>query len=177
MFITDVIMRGMPPHIAQLVAGHRDINTTIGCRAIYPEEVINRHRAFIARRRALRLSSEYRVPTEQEWEEFLGHFERRKVALGTCGLSYATPCIHEHARVRCPLPRPDLTQRGRLIEVRDNLIARITEARSQGWLGEADGLQISLAGARQARLGLMWWGPVPLSASRAHGASAAGCRE
>jgi hypothetical protein len=149
MFITDVIMHGMPPHIAQLVAGHRDINTTMGYKAVYPEEVINGHRAFIARRRALRPSAEYRVPTEQEWEEFLGHFERRKVALGTCGRSYATPCIHEHACVRCPLLRPDLAQRGRLIEVRDNLIARIAEARNHGWLGEADGLQISLAGARQ----------------------------
>jgi hypothetical protein len=148
-FITDVIMHGMPPHIAQLVAGHRDINTTMGYKAVYPEEVINGHRAFIARRRALRPSAEYRVPTEQEWEEFLGHFERRKVALGTCGRSYATPCIHEHACVRCPLLRPDLTQRGRLIEIRDNLISRIAEARNHGWLGEADGLQISLAGARQ----------------------------
>jgi hypothetical protein len=73
----------------------------------------------------------------------------REVALGTCGRSYATPCIHEHACVRCPLLRPDLAQRGRLIEVRDNLIARIAEARTQGWLGEADGLQISLAGARE----------------------------
>ena len=30
LFITDAIMHGMPPHIAQLVAGHRDINTTMG---------------------------------------------------------------------------------------------------------------------------------------------------
>ena len=149
MLITDAIMHGMPPHIAQLVAGHRDINTTMGYKAVYPEEVINGHRAFIARRRALRPSSEYRVPTETEWDEFLGHFERRKVALGTCGRSYATSCIHEHACVRCPLLRPDRAQRGRLIEVRDNLISRIAEARNQGWLGEADGLQISLAGARE----------------------------
>jgi integrase len=149
MFITDAVMHGMPPHIAQLVAGHRDINTTMGYKAVYPEEVINGHRAFIARRRALRPSAEYRVPTEEEWEEFLGHFERRKVALGTCGRSYATPCIHEHACVRCPLLRPDPTQRRRLAEVRDNLIARVAEARTEGWLGEADGLQISLAGARQ----------------------------
>jgi hypothetical protein len=141
-------MHGMPPHIAQLVAGHRDINTTMGYKAVYPEEVINGHRAFIARRRALRPSGEYRVPTEQEWDEFLGHFERRKVALGTCGRSYATPCIHEHSCMRCPLLRPDPAQRGRLIEVRDNLIARITEARHEGWLGEVDGLQVSLAGAR-----------------------------
>jgi len=89
------------------------------------------------------------VPTEQEWGEFLGHFERRKVSLGTCGRSYATACIHEHACLRCPLLRPDPAQRPRLIEVRDNLIARVAEARQQGWLGEVDGLQISLDGARQ----------------------------
>ena len=29
-FITDAVMNGMPPHIAQLVAGHADINTTMG---------------------------------------------------------------------------------------------------------------------------------------------------
>src|SRR5260370_39122393 len=54
LFITDAIMHGMPPHIAQLVAGHRDINTTMGYKAVYPEEVINGHRAFITRRRSLR---------------------------------------------------------------------------------------------------------------------------
>jgi hypothetical protein len=36
-----------------------------------------------------------------------------------------------------------------LIEIRDNLHARIAEARREGWLGEVDGLQISLNGARQ----------------------------
>ena len=105
-FITDAILHGMPPHIAQLIAGHRDINVTMGYKAVYPEEVINGHRAFIARRRALRPTSEYRVPTDEEWEEFLGHFERRKLSLETCGRSYATPCIHEHSCIRCPLLRP-----------------------------------------------------------------------
>ena len=71
-------MNGMPPHIAQLILGHRDINTTMGYKAVYPEEAINGHRAFIARRRALRPSEEYRSPTDEEWEEFLGHFERRQ---------------------------------------------------------------------------------------------------
>ena len=96
-FITDAILHGMPPHIAQLVAGHRDINTTMGYKAVYPQEAINGHRAFITRRRALRAAAEYRVPTDAEWAEFTGHFERRKVALGDCGRSYDTPCIHEHA--------------------------------------------------------------------------------
>ena len=51
--------------------------------------------------------------------------------------------------MRCPLLRPDPAQRPRLIEIRDNLHARIAEARREGWLGEVDGLQISLTGARQ----------------------------
>ena len=101
-FITDAIMHGMPPHIAQLVAGHRDIGVTLGYKAVYPEEVISAHRAFITRRRALRPAGEYRTPTDEEWEEFLGHFERRRLSLGTCGRAYATPCIHEHACFSLP---------------------------------------------------------------------------
>jgi len=148
LFITDAILHGMPPHIAQLVAGHADINTTMGYKAVYPEEAINGHRAFIARRRGLRPSEEYRTPTDEEWDEFLGHFARRKVALGECGRSYATPCIHEHSCLRCPLLRPDPAQRARLAEIRDNLIERIAEAEDRRWLGEAEGLKVSLAGAR-----------------------------
>ena len=148
LFITDAIMHGMPPHIAQLVAGHRDINTTMGYKAVYPEEVINGHRAFIARRRALRPSEEYRTPTDEEWADFIGHFEHRKVAVGDCGRSYDTPCIHEHSCLRCPLLRPDPAARPRLVQIRDNLIDRITEAESHRWLGEAEGLKVSLAGAR-----------------------------
>jgi hypothetical protein len=147
LFITDAILHGMPPHIAQLVAGHRDINTTMGYKAVYPEEVINGHRAFLARRRALRPSQEYRTPTDEEWAEFIGHFEHRKVAVGDCGRSYNTPCIHEHSCLRCPMLRPDPAARPRLVQIRDNLIARITEAESQRWLGEAEGLKVSLAGA------------------------------
>jgi Phage integrase family len=148
LFITNAIMHGMPPHIAQLVAGHRDINTTMGYKAVYPEEVINSHRAFIARRRALRPSEEYRTPTDEEWAEFVGHFEHRKVSVGDCGRSYDTPCIHEHSCLRCPLLRPDPDARPRLVQIRDNLITRIAEAESHRWLGEAEGLKVSLAGAR-----------------------------
>jgi integrase len=146
-FITDAIMHGMPPHIAQLVAGHRDINTTMGYRAVYPEEVINGHRAFITRRRGLRPGEEYRIPTDEEWQEFLGHFQRRHVALGECGRSYSTPCIHEHSCLRCPLLRPSPAHRPRIVEIRDNLLDRIAEAQREGWHGEVEGLQVSLAGA------------------------------
>ncbi|MEU8966225.1 hypothetical protein AB0C89_31585 [Streptomyces sp. NPDC048491] len=42
---------------------------------------------------------------------------------------------------------PDPAQRGRLVEIRDNLHARIAEAEREGWLGEVEGLRVSLAGA------------------------------
>jgi hypothetical protein len=51
------------------------------------------------------------------------------------------PCI------RCPLLRPDPAQRPRLAEIRDNLIDRIGESKPEGWTGEAQGLQVSLAAA------------------------------
>jgi hypothetical protein len=87
------------------------------------------------------------VPTDAEWEEFLGHFERRKVATGLCGRAYSTPCIHENACLRCSMHWPDPAQRTRIVEIRDNLIDRIAEADCEGWLGEVEGLNISLAGA------------------------------
>ena len=147
MFITDAILNGLPPHIAQVIAGHQDINVTLGYKAVYPEEAIQAHLAFLTRRRSLRPSEEYRVPTDEEWQEFLGHFERRKVSVGTCARAFSTPCIHEHACVRCPMLWPDPAQRSRLVEIRDNLAARIAEAEAEGWRGEVEGLQVSLAGA------------------------------
>lgn len=146
--ITDAIMHGMPPHIAQLVAGHRDINTTMGYNSVYPEEVIKGHREFIARRRSSRPSQEYRTPTDAEWSEFIGHFEHRRVSVGDCRRSYDTPCIHEHSCIRCPLLRSDPTAKPLLVKIRDNLIERIREAEAHRWLGEAEGLKVSLAGAR-----------------------------
>ncbi|MGH3949909.1 MAG: tyrosine-type recombinase/integrase, partial [Pseudonocardiaceae bacterium] len=146
-FITDAVLNGLPPHIAQIIAGHRDIGVTMGYKAVYPDEAITSHRAFLARRRALRPSEEYRQPTDEEWQEFLGHFERRKVSIGTCGRAFGTSCIHEHACVRCSLLWPDPSQQSRLLEIRDNLKTRVAEAKREGWLGEVEGLQISLAGA------------------------------
>ncbi|WP_331747978.1 hypothetical protein [Streptomyces chartreusis] len=45
--------------------------------------------------------------------------------------------------------RPDPTQRPRLVEIRDNLIARVAEAEREGWLGEVEGLRISRAGTEE----------------------------
>ena len=49
--------------------------------------------------------------------------------------------------VRYPLLWVSPDQRPRLVNIRDNLIARIDEARREGWIGEAEGLKVSLAAA------------------------------
>lgn len=45
--------------------------------------------------------------------------------------------------------RPDPDQRPRIEEIRDNLRDRIAEAEREGWLGEVEGLRVSLAGTVQ----------------------------
>ncbi|MFC7807712.1 tyrosine-type recombinase/integrase [Streptomyces olivaceus] len=147
LFVTDAIMSGLPPHIAQIVCGHRNLSTTMGYNAIYPADAIEAHHAFIARRRALRPSEEYRTPTSEEWDAFLAHFEKRKLSIGTCARAFGTDCIHEHACLRCSMLRPEHSQRPRLVEIRDNLLDRIVEAEREGWLGELEKLHNRLAGA------------------------------
>ncbi|MFE8991247.1 hypothetical protein ACFYMI_26145 [Streptomyces collinus] len=84
------------------------------------DRVRRRSAGFLDWRRADRPQEEYREPTEQEWRDFQQHFELRKV----------------HPR-----------QRGRLIEIIQNLRDRIFEARGNGWLGEVEGLHISFDAA------------------------------
>jgi integrase len=148
-FATDALRAGLPPHIAAKILGHIDLNTTMGYAAVYPEDVITGHRAFIARRRTLRPGEEYRDLGPAEWDEFLGHFELRKVELGVCTRDFGTPCVHEHACIRCPALRPDPAQRHRLADILASLRARLAEAREQGWGGEIAGLEVSIAAAVQ----------------------------
>lgn len=62
-FITNAVMNGMPTHIAQLVVGHHDFNTTMGYkRRSTRRKPSTVHQTFITRRRTLRPSKEYRTP-------------------------------------------------------------------------------------------------------------------
>ncbi|GAA4731784.1 integrase [Phytohabitans rumicis] len=136
-------------HIAAKILGHDSIATTQTYVAVYDQDVIGHHRAFIARRRKLRPSEEYREPTDSEWDEFLGHFAKRKIELGTCRRAYGTSCQHEFSCIRCPMLRPDPAQQQRLEAIIASLRERITEAHERSWLGEVEGLQTSLAAAEQ----------------------------
>ena len=57
------------------------------------------------------------------------------------------PASTNTAVYAAPLLRPDPAAKARLEEIRDNLLARIAEAESHRWYGEAEGLKVSLAGA------------------------------
>lgn len=79
--------------------------------SVYPNDAFEAHRAFIARRRALRPAEGYRTPTAEEWGQFLGHFEKQKLSVGICGRKFGSQCIHAHACIRCSLLRPELVHR------------------------------------------------------------------
>ena len=66
--------------------------------------------------------------------------------------------------------RPDPTQQPRLEQIIASLTERLTEATERGWLGEVDGLQVSLDAARNklvqmrrtaTNLGMPTIGPKP----------------
>lgn len=146
-FATDAIRAGLPVHILSRIMGHLNVNTTQGYVAVFDEDVARHFREFVDRRRALRPAEDYREPTPHELEEFQQHFAKRKVELGSCARGYGTPCIHEHACIRCPMLRPDPAQRHRLEALRANLVERRGEATRMGWRGELEGIEISLRAA------------------------------
>ena len=61
--------------------------------------------------------------------------------------SLSAPAKFREACVRCAFLWPDPNQRSRLCEIRDNRTVRIAEAEREGWLGEVEGLRVSLAAA------------------------------
>jgi hypothetical protein len=148
MFATEAVTGGLPVHIAARLLGHRNLATTQAYLAVFDDELVRAYRAFLDQRRAARPPAEYREPTEREWEAFQQHFELRKVELGSCSRPYGSPCNREHACIRCPMLRIDPRQKPRLMEIIHNLSERVAEAKMNGWLGEVEGLQISLRAAQ-----------------------------
>lgn len=148
-FTTEALASGLPIHIVAKLLGHTSVVTTQGYAAVYDEDLMRRFQGFLTRRRALRPDDEYREPTQGEWDEFHRHFRERKVEWGSCGRGFRTPCVHEHACLRCSVLRVDPAQRERLEVVIENLQERLDEAREQGWLQDAEDLAVTLADAKE----------------------------
>jgi integrase len=150
-FTTELVNSGLPIHIGAALLGHLDIRTTRGYVAVFDEDVVRHSLEFFARRRALRPPEEYRDPTDTEWAEFEGHFDKRKVELGSCARPYGTPCQHEHACIRCPMLHVNPKMIGRIDELETDLLARRDRAETEKWAGEIDGIDLTLTFLRSKR--------------------------
>jgi integrase len=150
-FATDLVNNGLPIHIGAALLGHANLQTTRGYVAVFDEDVVRHYQMHMASRRALRPDHEYAQVTNDEWEEFEEHFDKRKVELGACGRPYGTPCAHEHACVRCPMLHVEPRMIVRLDELEADLITRRDRAQQEGWRGEIDGLELTLGHLRDKR--------------------------
>ncbi|MFI9591154.1 tyrosine-type recombinase/integrase [Nonomuraea sp. NPDC052265] len=148
---TELVNSGLPIHIGAALLGHLNLQTTRGYVAVFNEDVIRHYQGFLDRRRQARPSDEYRPITEPEWLGFEEHFDQRKVELGGCARPYGTPCQHEHACLRCPMININPKMLPRLDEIEDDLQARRSRAQHEGWLGEVEGIDLTLTFLRQKR--------------------------
>lgn len=150
-FATELVNSGLPIHIGAALMGHLDIQTTRGYVAVFDEDVIRHYQTFLHDRRDIRPEGEYRDTTEQEWAEFEEHFDKRKVELGSCSRPYGTPCQHEHACIRCPMLQINPKMVARLDELEEDLQVRRKRATAEQWLGEIDGIDLTLTFLRAKR--------------------------
>lgn len=172
LFATDLVNHGLPIHIGAALLGHLNLETTRGYVAVFEEDVVRHYQAHMARRRSARPVEEYRPVSTEEWSEFEQHFDKRKLELGSCGRPYATPCQHEHACIRCPMLHVDPKMLGRLEEIEIDLHARRTRAEAEGWMGELEGIDLTLTflrGKRDEALRLNRFGPISVATLAARG--------
>ena len=148
---TDLVNNGLPIHIGAALLGHLNLQTTRGYVAVFNEDVVRHYQEFLGRRRQVRSADEYRPVTGAEWAGFEEHFDRRKVELGGCARPYGTPCQHEHACLRCPMLNINPKMLPRLDEIESDLLARRARAEHEGWLGEVEGIDLTLTFLRQKR--------------------------
>lgn len=151
LFATEVVNNGLPIHIGAALLGHLSVETTRGYVAVFNEDLVRHYQGFLDRRRTQRPADEYRPATDAEWTEFETHFDNRKVELGNCGRPYGTPCHHEHACVRCPMLHVDPKMLNRLDDLEADLLARLQRAQTEGWLGEIEGINLTLSFLRDKR--------------------------
>ncbi|MFF7415789.1 site-specific integrase [Streptomyces lydicus] len=150
-FATELVNSGLPIHIGAALLGHLSVQTTRSYVAVFDDDVIRHYQEFLHHRRQVRPEDEYRDTTDQEWAEFEEHFDRRKVELGSCGRPYGTPCQHEHACIRCPMLHVNPKMLGRLEELEADLLTRLQRATEEGWVGEIEGINLTLALLRGKR--------------------------
>ncbi|WP_143674293.1 site-specific integrase, partial [Streptomyces caniscabiei] len=148
LFATEIVNGGLPIHIGAALLGHLDLQTTQGYVAVFAEDIVKHYQEFLNHRRAVRPEGEYPDVTPEEWAEFEEHFDKRKVELGNCARPYGTRCQHEHACIRCPMLQVNPKMLPRLAEIEKDLILRRKRAEEEQWLGEIEGIDMTLTFVR-----------------------------
>ncbi|WP_234443890.1 site-specific integrase [Streptomyces sp. NRRL B-24484] len=151
LFATEIVNGGLPIHIGAALLGHLNLQTTQGYVAVFAEDVVKSFQQFLNNRRTLRPEEEYAQITPEEWTEFEEHFDRRKVELGNCARPYGSPCQHEHACIRCPMLQVNPKMLARLDELEKDLVMRRHRAEAEQWLGEIEGIDLTLTFLRSKR--------------------------
>ncbi|MFD4524231.1 tyrosine-type recombinase/integrase [Streptomyces sp. NPDC058470] len=151
LFATEVVNGGLPIHIGAALLGHLNLQTTQGYVAVFAEDIVGHYQEFLSNRRAQRPEGEYGDVTPAEWAEFEEHFDKRRVELGNCARPYGTPCQHEHACIRCPMLQINPQMVARLDELEEDLQVRRKRAEAEQWLGEIDGIDLTLTFLRAKR--------------------------
>ncbi len=93
---TELADSGLPIHIGAALLGHLNLETFRGYVTVFDDDVVRHYQAHLEKRRKLRPAEEYRDVTHPEWNDFVEHFDKRKVELGGCARPYGTGCQHEH---------------------------------------------------------------------------------
>ncbi|WP_424893243.1 tyrosine-type recombinase/integrase [Streptomyces sp. XH2] len=148
LFATEIVNGGLPIHIGAALLGHLNLQTTQGYVAVFAEDLVKHYQEFLDHRRSLRPEGEYGDVTPKEWAEFEEHFDKRKVELGNCARPYGSPCQHEHACIRCPMLQVNPKMLPRLAEIEKDLILRRKKAEEEQWLGEIEGIDLTLTFVR-----------------------------
>ncbi len=148
LFATEVVNGGLPIHIGAALLGHLNLQTTQGYVAVFAEDIVQHYQKYLNRRRTLRPEGEYVDVTAEEWAEFEEHFDKRKVELGNCARPYGSPCQHEHACIRCPMLQVNPKMLPRLAEIEKDLVLRRKRAEEEQWLGEIEGIDMTLTFVR-----------------------------
>jgi hypothetical protein len=149
LFTTELVGAGLPLHIAAtLLSGTCPWKPPAATPRSSPSTSSLPTRPSSSGAAGYAPTPRMRPATGEEWDDFQQHFLRRKVALGDCHRPYGTPCVHEHACVKCRFLAVDPAAAARIEEMTTNTCDRIREARDRGWLGELTILEEQLAALR-----------------------------
>ena len=153
-FATEAVTGGLPVHIAARLLGH----TSTCHHTVIPRRLPGRPDPHLPRlprpRRADRPAEEYREPTDEEWREFQQHFQPASWNSATAHAPTAPPASTNTPACAAPCSGSRPATPPARSRSSSNLTDRIAEARTNGWLGEVQGLQVSLTKAKEKLVAL-----------------------